>query len=709
MSLTYSPKIATDGLLMCLDASNNKSYPATDLPVKNGLALWLDAADDTTFSYSSGTSVSQWRDKSGNNFHASQGLVASQPSRSTFQNSRKTVNFDGTNDTVTIPNFTCNSEMSIFVVSNCGNTLFIEQTNDVNSSAAGFYIYGYGNGMFLVKRNSTYSFSSLTDWLVGGFNIASGVNSTGLDLLAYKNGSQQTPTYDGRTSLSNSYFTNTLYIGSRGASSIWSSGPIAEIIIYNRKVTNAERNSIHTYLGQKWGISNTDRSIIDLAGNDDNGLFGNGTVANMPDYDFYNKGTLSFTQTSNDTILTPLPITSTPALSNFTYEVWTKLNRFPTAVSPANAYGLTYRVGFLFGAGYYSGAGLLWYGYPTGDAFSLYAFIRGSDAYRSTNGYPFALNQYYHCVMVNNYGENKLQLYINGTLYHEVATATAQYDAGLAADAGNIGISKAQVDGGGTANYSHYDGIVAAARIYNKALSAAEVAQNYEAQKSKFANTIVQQGLVLNLDAGNPYSYAGSGTTWYDVSGTGNNGTLTNGPTYNSTNGGVIVLDGVDDYITCANSTSLQITSALTLEIWFYNTAAVDGLGMIVKGPLSSDYDYMLYLSGSSTTVYFYKKDSGGNSHYGGVTLSLLNRWLHIVVTHTSGGLYIMYVNGVASDSSTFANSSIRSSSNNLLIGAGWNPDYFYGNIGETRIYNVALSAAQVLQNYNATKGRYGL
>ncbi len=130
---------------------------------------------------------------------------------------------------------------------------------------------------------------------------------------------------------------------------------------------------------------------------------------------------------------------------------------------------------------------------------------------------------------------------------------------------------------------------------------------------------------------------------------------------------------------------------------------------MIVKGPLSSDYDYMLYLSGNSTTVYFYKKDSLGNPHYGGITLSLLNRWLHIVVTHTSGGLYTMYVNGVASDSSTFANSSIRSSSNNLLIGAGWNPDYFYGNISQTRVYNIALSAAQVLQNYNATKGRFGL
>ncbi len=62
MALQYSPKIVQDSLVMCLDASQNKSYPAADLPVKGGLLLWLDAADDSTFSYSSGTNVSQWRD-----------------------------------------------------------------------------------------------------------------------------------------------------------------------------------------------------------------------------------------------------------------------------------------------------------------------------------------------------------------------------------------------------------------------------------------------------------------------------------------------------------------------------------------------------------------------------------------------------------------------------------------------------------------------
>ena len=91
MSKIYSPKIVQDGLVMCLDASQNKSYPAADLPVKNGLVMWMDAADDTTFSYSSGTTVSQWRDKSGFNYHMVP--VSAGPTRNSSLASRKVLTF----------------------------------------------------------------------------------------------------------------------------------------------------------------------------------------------------------------------------------------------------------------------------------------------------------------------------------------------------------------------------------------------------------------------------------------------------------------------------------------------------------------------------------------------------------------------------------------------------------------------------------------
>ena len=676
--LQYSPKIVTDSLVMCLDASQNKSYPTTDLPVKDQLNLWLDAADDTTFSYSSGTTVSQWRDKSGQNNHAI--VMGGSPLRSVAINSRKAVSFTSTTS------FKCVTGAFISTATH------IVVCRATTSSATYQRVYNGGGNSDLYVFIGALANNIATFWGNGSSWNDVNANSPSITILntlriisAVNTGAGATPYYDGTAmtvkatnpAAYTGYELNTYATGNLQPLV----GEVCEIIVFNKQLSTTELKQVHTYLGQKWGISNTDRSIIDLAGNDDNGLFGNGTVANMPVYDFYNNGTLRFDGV-NDYIF--LNNSQLNIASSITVEAWVKYN--VQGGYNARAYSVITCKGYPW----------TWLLEDQSGQFNFRISTSVTADSNVNSSYSHGLNTWNH--VVGTYDGASQKIYVDGILRSSTSLSGTI----------NVSSNDALV---GTYNYGDYclTGNVGVVRVYQKALSAAEVAQNYEAQKSKFANTIVQQGLVLNLDAGNPYSYAGAGATWFDVSGTGNNGTLTNGPTYNSTNGGVVVLDGVDDYITCANNASLQITSALTLEIWFYNTAAVDGLGMIVKGPLSGDYDYMLYLSGTSTAVYFYKKDSIGNPHYGGITLSLLNRWLHIVVTHTSGGLYTMYVNGVASDSSTFANSSIRSSSNNLLIGAGWNPDYFYGNISQTRVYNIALSAAQVLQNYNATKGRFGL
>jgi len=689
MALQYSPKIVTDSLVMCLDASQNKSYPTTDLPVKGGLALWLDAADDTTFSYSSGTSVSQWRDKSGNNFHASQGTVASQPSRSTTQNSRKTVTFDGTNDTVTIPNFTCNSEMSIFVVSNCGNTLFIEQTNDVNSSAAGFYIYGYGNGMFLVKRNSTNCFLSLTDWLVGGFSIASGVNSTGLDLLAYKNGSQQTPTYDGRTSLSNSYFTNTLYIGSRGASSIWSSGPIAEIIIYNRKVTDTERKQIHTYLGQKWGISNTDRSVFDLAGNNTL-LFGTGNVSYMPYFDFYNKGALKF-DGSND--FAGVASTTTYG-TNTTWEAW--VNR---SVS-ANDYNM------------FMGAYLPYFGLKADGTVIFSNTINSVQQTLYSTGFTSSNDTWYYLSFTTDYnGTNTTaRIYINGVLNNSATFTGAQ-----TASNEYFGIG----DGRGTSSWYPFNGKVSNVKVYNRTLSATEIAQNYEAQKSKFTNTIVQQGLVLNLDAGNPYSYAGAGTTWYDVSGNNlifNSQGTTQTPF--TTIGGSPCFDfNGSGYWECGTNFNLvDLGGDCTIIIWFYcETTAIRRTIFEKAGTSYQSYEQEIAVTWETANDFSYYSRFSPSYDYASTAASTVNAW-NMVGIKMSTGKTTAARTGFYSKNGSAWSASYNSQSNVALvaagairIGSGYAGTVTDGYIGSVLCYNRMLTDAEILQNYNATKGRFGL
>jgi hypothetical protein len=681
MALQYSPKIVQDSLVMCLDASQNKSYPTTDLPVKGGLALWLDAADDSTFSYSSGTSVSQWRDKSGNNFHATQALSANQPSRSTTQNSRKTVNFDGTNDTVTIPNFVCNSEISIFVVSNCGTTLLIEHSTDTNSNQ-GFYFYGGGNGMIYITR-STGSIISNTNWLSGGYSIATAVNSTGLDLLTYKNGTQQTIITDGRSSLTNSFVTNTLYIGSRGANSLWSSGPIAEIIIYNRKVSNAERNLIHTYLGQKWGILNTDRSIIDLSGFNDNGLLGDGTTANMPVYDYYNKGAFRF-DGSNDFI--KVGPNSSLQVNNVTIAAFFKTVNNGQSVQFIAGYGDTGIAGYWIGT---SGGAI------------RFSIGGGSGNYlQQSSGVTPNNDQIYY--VVGTYDGTNQRVYVNGVLQASATTVTGNISYTGLTDGFLVG----QVQGFTAGRY--LTGSVYNVSVYSRALSQAEISQNYEALKSKFTDAIVQQGLVLNIDAANPYSYGGAGTTVYDTSNTALSWTATN-VTYNSDPIKYFSFNGSNSSLVSSTSTAYD-SQTITMECWCYPNS-LNQLGFLFeKGAVNSQYSMFF-----STTNTFYFRTIGGTINNQDLTFTTttyltVSAWNHIVCTY-NGSSKVIYVNGTQI-ASVAASGTLQTGQTNQYIGKYGNAgdNYpFNGRIAESRVYNIALTAAQVLQNYNATRTKYGL
>jgi hypothetical protein len=250
--------------------------------------------------------------------------------------------------------------------------------------------------------------------------------------------------------------------------------------------------------------------------------------------------------------------------------------------------------------------------------------------------------------------------------------------------------------------------------FYRKGLSAAEVAQNYEAQKSKFANTIVQQGLVLNLDAGNPYSYGGAGTTIYDVSGNSNNGTLTNSPTYS--NNSIVFSNSASQSISISDTATLQPAS-VTLSAWVYMTQ---------YNPLN-DFD------GQFPTILWkcYDGNSGGNASYGlslatggcprftitptqliSTTTFPIATWVNLVGVYTVGGSQILYRNGVV-DIATTGPATISYSAQVVSVGTRvFNGTYQYpwnGNISNALIHNRALTATEVLQNYNATKGRFGL
>lgn len=141
----------------------------------------------------------------------------------------------------------------------------------------------------------------------------------------------------------------------------------------------------------------------------------------------------------------------------------------------------------IVGAAYYCGVAIYWMGNTSGTAFDVYGYIRGADSYRNTSVYSVTtLSRYFNFTIVNNYTASTFALYVNGALYSSVTGPTQEYNPTLTSGAGNIGINKAQVDGGGENVYSYLQCNISNVKIYNRALSASEILLNYNAQKSRF-------------------------------------------------------------------------------------------------------------------------------------------------------------------------------------------------------------------------------
>ena len=219
---------------------------------------------------------------------------------------------------------------------------------------------------------------------------------------------------------------------------------------------------------------------------------------------------------------------------------------------------------------------------------------------------------------------------------------------------------------------------------------------------------IVENGLVLCLDAANKLSYRGTGTTWTDLSGNNNNVTLTNGPTFNAGNQGSIVFDGVDDY---ANFYAPNLSGVAVIEMWAKISNTISS-GMIFGW---SNYD-VFYNAGNLGYNTFNAGDIYGFSSATVTSLQLLNNWKHYVFEMRSDVVYTnnkIYINGVSQTLSQIVSSENAGNRNfNSGLGAigttrGY-PYYAPMNCALFNVYNRSLSAAEVLQNYNATKSRFG-
>ena len=225
------------------------------------------------------------------------------------------------------------------------------------------------------------------------------------------------------------------------------------------------------------------------------------------------------------------------------------------------------------------------------------------------------------------------------------------------------------------------------------------------------APNLVTNGLVLCYDPANTKSFVSGSTTLFDLTSSKDDGSLINGPTFNSANGGSIVFDGVDDYVLCPKQTSLVSATQFTMCAWMKRNLSNSLVFIGQIETLSNDIAFELWNDGN---VYF-EVGNGSNSY--GVTSNNSTLWQYLTMvfdgtqtgnsnrlkTYINGSLLTLSYVGIIPPSTGTVN-------NNLNVGAYLpGSNYSNGNISQVQIYNRALSAAEVLQNYNASKRKFGL
>jgi hypothetical protein len=257
--------------------------------------------------------------------------------------------------------------------------------------------------------------------------------------------------------------------------------------------------------------------------------------------------------------------------------------------------------------------------------------------------------------------------------------------------------------GGTVVDGTHnFKGNIPIARIYNKALNQNEILQNY------YGGSIVTNGLVMALDASNPGSYAGTGTTWKDLTGNGNNVSLVNGPTYMSSG---FFRNDTDSYFSGSGTATIPVgNSPYTMIVWVRQLSSV-GWGF-ASGFISIGGFFITNGSNSLRTLngtlghfhhYWWGNDLSLESNAAGIAL---DKWFMLSVTF-DGTTRRIWVNGISRASDNPAGHNVTSTE--IQISKTYGTEYQQGDVAIAQIYNRALSANEMSQNFNAYKSRFDL
>ena len=335
----------------------------------------------------------------------------------------------------------------------------------------------------------------------------------------------------------------------------------------------------------------------------------------------------------------------------------------------------------------------------------VYFYGVSSPGYHESNS-TISLNKWTHTVVTRDTSNNTINIYINGILDRTISSVT-----------GNITVQQTYslTMGGYNGGGYLFVGLITCGKIYNRALSSTEILQNYNVTKKRFSpeENIVTNGLVLNIDAGNNLSYPGTGITAINIAGVGATGVLTNGVGFGVSSGGSFIFDGTNDYIDCGTDSITNFaTTTMTAEVMFQTTGATSRPHLIGRGTNGAVGQFVIVLENITPPKMrlWLDKGSGWAIAATGSSTILNNQWYHVVGVYDGTNAYV-YLNGTldVSAASTGPLRSIPSDSVTVGFFTGSSAHYLTGKIPFARLYNKALSSTEILQNYNALKGRYGL
>jgi hypothetical protein len=342
---------------------------------------------------------------------------------------------------------------------------------------------------------------------------------------------------------------------------------------------------------------------------------------------------------------------------------------------------------------------------------------RGTSNEPSGNGYfrrsssPIVLNLWTNVVGMWDVTNSTIRLYMNGSETNGSFSGAGSVQTHANTTPGTVRV-------GSSRNSEYFLGSISNIQVYNSILTPFQVWQNFNAYKSRYGiPDIVTDGLVLNLDAGNPYSYlsGSSGTTWSNVAPVSSSisGSLINGAFYSN---GAITFDGVDDKVILpAGVTFSYGTGDFTLDGWFYVTKTLPQYGERIFTQTISGTNYFVFQVGSdeivsTRNIEFVFATLGSGTRVSSSTTWEYNTWNYFTVSRINGTV-IVYLNAVAG-SAVSCTQDFNNTTYIPTIGqyTHTSTQSFGGRISNIRLYKgKGFTQAEITQNFNALRGRYGI